>query len=266
MMTTGMGSCIRADNIFAGYDGKDILKDVSIELTRGRLTGVIGPNGSGKTTLLRVVARSLRPSSGRVTLDNADIYALTGREFACKVAVVPQETLVPFDFSVFEVVLMGRSPWLGRFDLEKSSDLDAAEEALAVTGTAHLKDRPINALSGGERQRVILARALAQKPEILLLDEPTSHLDIAYQFEVMDAVAKMCKSGGLAAMVVLHDLNLASHYCDRILLVKDGQQEAWGVPDQVITPENIRRVYRVDVWVSEHPATQRPYVLVGSKS
>ena len=253
-----------ATNVTAGYDGREVLIGVSVELWGGRLVGIIGPNGSGKTTLLRVMSRALRPASGRATLDGRDIYSMRARDFARRVAVVPQETLVPFDFSVLEVVLMGRSPWLGRFDLEGPTDIEAAESALAVTGTAHLRDRAVNELSGGERQRVILARALAQQPEVLLLDEPTSHLDIAFQFEMMEAVSGLCRERGLAAMVVLHDLNLASQYCDVLTLIAGGEVQAAGTPADVINSEIIARVYGVDVWVKEHPATQKPYVVVGS--
>jgi iron complex transport system ATP-binding protein len=263
MMKPGMSVMMTARSVSAGYGGADILKQITLELVSGKLVGVIGPNGSGKTTLLRAMSRSLRPSSGQVVLDGKDIFAIHARDFARRVAVVPQETLVPFDFSVLEVVLMGRSPWLGRFDLEGPPDIEAAEEALAVTGTAYLKDRPINALSGGERQRVILARALAQRPEILLLDEPTSHLDIAYQLEMMDAVSRLCRDQGLAVMIVLHDLNLAGQYCDSVAIIAGGELQAVGSPAEVITPENIGRIYGVNVWVNGHPTTGKPYVTLG---
>lgn len=253
-----------AKGVSAGYGDSDILKQVSLELVSGKLVGVIGPNGSGKTTLLRVMSRALRPSSGQVAINGKDIFAMHARDFARRVAVVPQETLVPFDFSVLEVVLMGRSPWLGRFDLEGPPDIEVAEEALAVTGTAHLRDRPINALSGGERQRVILARALAQSPEVLLLDEPTSHLDIGYQLEMMDAVSGLCRDRGLAVMIVLHDLNLAGQYCDSVAIIAGGQLQASGSPAEVITTENIGSIYGVNVWVNDHPTTGRPYVTLGS--
>jgi len=264
MMKPEMKSTLAAVDIAAGYDGLEVLKGVSVEGRAGELVGIIGPNGSGKTTLLRTMTRTLRPSAGSVTLNGFDIYAMHARDFARKVAVVPQETLIPFDFTVMEVVLMGRSPWLGRFDLEGPCDLDAAQEALRLTGMDHLGSRPINALSGGERQRVILARALAQGPEVLLLDEPTSHLDIAFQFEMMESVRCLCRERGLAALAVLHDLNLASHYCDSMVLISGGCVEATGSPAEVITPENITRVYGVSVLVNEHPTTHKPYVLVAS--
>jgi iron complex transport system ATP-binding protein len=164
-----------------------------------------------------------------------------------------------------EVVLMGRSPRLGRFAVESSKDAAIALDALARTGTDHLKDRPIHALSGGERQRVMMARALAQEPEVLLLDEPTSHLDISFQFEIMDLVKGLNREHGLTVLAVLHDLNLASQYCDRMVIIGQGSVQACGSPEDVITSENIRRVYGAEVWVRRHPTTHRPYVIAGVK-
>lgn len=253
------------DGLHAGYSGVAILQGVSIELRESEFAGVIGPNGSGKTTLLRSMSRVLPPMSGSVSLDGRDIYSIPARDFARRVAVVPQDTLVAFDFSVLEIVLMGRSPRLGRFAVEGQRDVDIALEALARTGTAHLKDRQINALSGGERQRVMVARALAQEPEVLLLDEPTSHLDISFQFEIMDLVKSLNRERGMTILAGLHDLNLASQYCDRLILIGQGSVQADGSPDEVITADNIRRVYGAEVWVRKHPATARPYVIAGVK-
>lgn len=256
-----MAAKMTGSSLCAGYDGVEVLKGVSVELMTGEMLGVIGPNGSGKTTLLRTLSRSLRPTSGEVLLDGHDAYAASAREFARRVAVVPQETLIPFEFSVQEVVTMGRSPWLGRFSVEGQHDADIVGQALDLTGTAALRDRPVDRLSGGERQRVMLARALAQQPEVLLLDEPTSHLDLAFQFEVMDLVRELCRDHGLAVLAVLHDLNLACHYCDRLLLVNDGQSQASGMPAEVMTADTLRQVYGVEVVVAEHPLTGRPYVM-----
>ncbi len=258
-----MNTKLRVHNLHAGYNGGDILKGVSLDLERSAFVGVIGPNGSGKTTLLRSMSRSLPPRKGSVELDGRDIYAIPSREFARRVAVVPQDTLVTFDFSVLEVVLMGRSPRLGRFAVESSRDVSVAMDALARTGTDHLATRPISALSGGERQRVMLARALAQEPEVLLLDEPTSHLDISFQFEIMDLVRGLNRDHGLTVLAVLHDLNLAGHYCDTLALVGQGEVREIGPPETVITPANIRSVYGAEVWVRKHPASHRPYVIAG---
>ena len=249
-----MENRFRIDNLHAGYNGTEILKGVSFDIDSSDFIGVIGPNGSGKTTLLRSMSRALPPISGCVEFDGKNIYSIPAREFARKVAVVPQDTLVAFDFSVLEIVLMGRSPRLGRFAVEGSKDIEIAIKALERTGTAHLRDRQINALSGGERQRIMLARALAQEPEVLLLDEPTSHLDINYQYEIMDLVRSLNRERGLTVLAVLHDLNLASQYCDRLILSGQGKIQASGSPQEVISSDNILRVYGVDVCVRKHPS------------
>lgn len=260
-----MGAKYTVNKLRAGYNGAAILQGVSIELEDSEFVGVIGPNGCGKTTLLRSMSRVLAPQGGLVLLDGKSIFSISAREFARRVAVVPQDTLVAFDFSVLEIVLMGRSPRMGRFAIEGTRDTDIALDALKRTGTAHLKDRQINALSGGERQRVMVARALAQEPDALLLDEPTSHLDISFQFEIMDLVKSLNRERGMTVLAVLHDLNLASQYCDRLILIGQGIVQADGSPEQVITADIIRRVYGAEVWVRRHPATTRPYVIAGVK-
>lgn len=260
-----MGARYTINNMSAGYGDVSVLHDVTIELGSSEFAAVIGPNGSGKTTLLRAMSRIPMTRSGDILLDNKDIYSVAAREFATRVAVVPQDTLVAFDFTVLEIVLMGRSPRLGRFAIEGARDTEIALEALTRTGTAHLKNRQINALSGGERQRVLVARALAQEPDVLLLDEPTSHLDISFQFEIMDLVKSLNRERGMTVLAVLHDLNLASQYCDRLIMIGQGRVQADGSPDDVITADNIRRVYGAEVWVRRHPATSRPYVIAGVK-
>ncbi|MGI6296063.1 MAG: ABC transporter ATP-binding protein [Armatimonadota bacterium] len=251
------------DNIYTGYGDVEILSGVSFQLGQSEFVGMIGPNGSGKTTLLRAMSRVLAPRSGAIYLQDADIYSISAREFARRVAVVPQDTLVAFDFSVLEIVLMGRSPRLGRFSIEGQRDVAIALDALERTGTAHLKDRQITALSGGERQRVMIARALAQEPEVLLLDEPTSHLDISFQFEIMDLIRSLNRERGMTILAVLHDLNLASQYCDRLIMMGQGRVFADGPTQSVITSDNIRSVYGAEVWVRRHPVTTRPYVISG---
>ncbi len=257
---------IKIENIYAGYRGNEILHGVSFELKPADFVGLLGPNGSGKTTLLRVISRALKPNVGGVYLDSRNIYTIPTSEFARKVAVVPQDTIVAFDFSVLEIVLMGRSPRLGRFAIEGRKDVEKALESLAATGTEHLRDRPITALSGGERQRVMIARALAQEPELLFLDEPTSHLDISYTFEIMDLIRKLNKERGITTLAVLHDLNIASQYCERLMLFGKGKIQAEGTAHEVITADNIRQVYGAGVFVRKHPSTHKPYVIAGVKS
>jgi len=260
-----MGAKYTINNLSAGYGDVSVLHDVSLELGASEFTAVIGPNGSGKTTLLRAMSRIPMTTTGDILLDGKDIHSIPAREFATRVAVVPQDTLIAFDFSVLEIVLMGRSPRLGRFAIEGARDTQIALDALERTGTAHLRDRQINALSGGERQRVLVARALAQEPEALLLDEPTSHLDISFQFEIMDLIKSLNRERGMTVLAILHDLNLASQYCDRLIMIGQGRVQADGSPEEVITADNIRRVYGAEVWVRRHPATSRPYVIAGVK-
>lgn len=258
-----MSAKISVRNLHAGYNSVEVLRGVSIDVEPSAFVGVIGPNGSGKTTLLRSISRALPPARGTVELDGRNVYSIPAREFARRVAVVPQDTLVAFDFTVLEITLMGRSPRLGRFGVESSRDVAIAMDALARTGTDHLAARPASALSGGERQRVMLARALAQEPDVLLLDEPTSHLDISFQFEIMDLVSSLNAERGLTVLAVLHDLNLASHYCRSLVMIGQGEVREAGSPEKVITPANIRRVYGAEVWVRRHPTTRQPYVIAG---
>jgi len=258
-------AAVQVTEVCAGYNDTDVLKSVTLQVEQGEFVGIIGPNGCGKTTTLRVITRSLRPSSGSVNILGSDAYRMSAREFSCLVALVPQDAFTAFDFTVLEVALMGRSPWMGRFAVEGESDYEIAREALHMTGTEDLADRPISHLSGGERQRVMVARALAQQPRILFLDEPTSHLDISFQFEVMDLIRRLNRDQGLTVVAVLHDLNLASQYCGRLALIGEGRVRAVGSPEEVITAGTIREVYGAEVWVRKHPATHRPYVIAGIK-
>jgi iron complex transport system ATP-binding protein len=234
---------------------------VTFSIDARELVGLLGPNGSGKTTLLKAISRALRPKVGAVYLNEAEVYQMKGREVAKSVAVVPQVSSVGFDLTALDVVLMGRHPHLGRFELEGERDLAVAREAMKMTKVWHLAERRVSELSGGERQRVMIARALAQEPKVLLLDEPTTHLDINCQLEIMDLLREICVRRGIAALAVLHDLNLASCYCDRLMLMKGGRIVAAGGVEEVLTSENVREVFGVDVLVKRHPATGAPYVV-----
>ncbi len=245
-----------------GYQEGFLLRNVELAVAPGEFLGIIGPNGSGKTTLVRALARSLKPMAGRVLLEGRDIWEVPPREFARKVAVVSQDTQVGY-MKVEEYVLLGRIPHYRPFQfLETSRDLEVAREAMELTGVAHLRDRLLEEMSGGERQLVMLARALAQEPRLLLLDEPTAHLDIAHQVAVLDLVRRLKEDLGLTLVVVLHDLNLASEYSDRLMLMKGGGVRALGTPGEVVKEDLLREVYGVDVVVQEHPFSGRPYVVV----
>src|SRR5687767_1849201 len=193
------------------YDGAEFaLRDVSVSVARGSLTGLLGPNGCGKTTLLKLMSGVLRPDDGEIALDGRALGRIPGRELARHIAIVPQETHPAFDYSVMEMVLMGRHPHLGPFQLEGPADLAIAQDALAATGTDHLADRPYMTLSGGEKQRVVIASALAQAPDVLLLDEPTASLDLGYQLEVASLLSRLNRDRSVTMVLATHDLNLAA--------------------------------------------------------
>lgn len=257
---------LEVNGLRCGYNAAPVLEDVSFTLAPGELVAVIGPNGSGKSTLLRAISRARRPQGGRALLEGRDVTTVSPRWLARRLAVVSQDTHVEFAFTVLEIVLMGRLPHLGRFGAESPHDVAVARDALQHTGTLKLAERSILSISGGERQRVMIARALAQEARVLLLDEPTAHLDINYQVEIMRLADSLRRQDGRAILVVLHDLNLAAQFCDRLLLLHRGRIQAQGAPEQVITRENVRRVYGADVLVRRHPDTGRPYVVAQTGS
>ncbi|MFO7785476.1 MAG: heme ABC transporter ATP-binding protein [Thermodesulfobacteriota bacterium] len=246
----------------AGYRYGDAwaLKDVSLKAFSGEMLGVLGPNGSGKSTLLRIMDGLLEPHEGCVRLDGRLIRDLSRTEVARTVAMVSQESHFQFSFSVMEVVLMGRFPRMGRLQFEEERDWIAARKALQATNALDLADRDIHALSGGERQRVVIARALAQEPSVLLLDEPTSFLDLRHKREIFQLAASLAGDAGLGVVVVSHDLDQASQYCDRLIVLKQGLVVAEGPPRDVLTPETIEAVFDCPVRVDAHPDTGRPRV------
>lgn len=229
-----------------------VLDRVSIDVERGSIVGLLGPNGSGKTTLVRIMAGMLRPESGTVVLDGFPVSRMARRELARRVAVVPQETQTTFDFTVIDMVLMGRYPHLGPFELEGMADLEIARDALRATGTTELEARTFATLSGGEKQRVVIASALAQASDVLLLDEPTTALDLGYQFEIAALLRRLNSDRHTTMIVSTHDLNLAAALCQRIVLLKDGSVIAQGETATTLTAENIRRLYDVDADVQFH--------------
>ena len=249
---------LQASNISFAYPQRRaavhrVLDAVSLEVARGTVVGLLGPNGSGKTTLLRILAGVLQPQSGRVTIDGRPIEQLTRRDLARRIAVVPQETHSAFDFSVIDMVLMGRYPHLGTFELEGANDQAIARDALASTGTSALEARPFATLSGGEKQRVVIASALAQSSDVLLLDEPTAALDLGYQFEITALLRRLNAERGTTMIVSTHDLNLAAALCERVVLLKQGRVVAHGETEATLTAENIRLLYEVDADVQFHP-------------
>lgn len=240
---------IQTDNIHVSFGPKTILQDMSLDIQDKEFVGIIGPNGSGKSTFLKCLYRVLQPNHGKIFFDGTEMSSLSHRDTALKMAVVAQHSTVNFDFSVLEMVLMGRSPYKGLLDRDQIDDYEIARHALSQVGLSDFESRNFNTLSGGEQQRVILARALAQRTECLVLDEPTNHLDIKYQLELMTIVKRL----DATVVSAIHDLNLASMYCDRLIALKDGSVVCTGIPHEVLTEETIRHIYGVSATVQTLP-------------
>ncbi|MFI9275760.1 ABC transporter ATP-binding protein [Kitasatospora sp. NPDC052896] len=237
--------------------GRRVVTDVDLTVPDGHLVGLLGPNGSGKSTLLKTLYRVNRPAAGRALLDGTDLLALPPRQAARRVAVIAQESSVEFDFTVLEMVMIGRTPHKRAFDRDDRADLTAVEHAIERVGCAHLAGRSFNTLSGGEKQRVLIARAIAQNADHLILDEPTNHLDIRYQVEVLELVAGL----GVTVLAALHDLSLAALFCDSVHLLARGRIIAGGPPAQVITTDLVRLAYGADVLIVDHPETGTPHLI-----
>jgi iron complex transport system ATP-binding protein len=244
-----------SDLSFAYRSGAPLVVDgVSIALARGGLVGILGPNGSGKTTLLKILSGALAPSAGSIWLDNRPLGEWPRRALARRIALVPQETYAPFDFTVLDIVLMGRYPHLGTFALEGPADLAIARQALAATGTTAFETRSFGTLSGGEKQRVVIASALAQTPEVLLLDEPTASLDLGHQLEVQVLLSRL-NLEGVTMVLSTHDLNFAAALCRHLVLLRNGRVVAQGPTEEVLTPGTVRALYGVEADVQLHPRT-----------
>lgn len=247
---------LQANNIDVSIDGTHILRDVTASLRAGELVGFIGPNGAGKTTLLKTMNGLINPTRGEICLMGKPLASYPRRQIAQVIAHVPQSTLSDFAFTTREIVLMGRSPHLGRFEIEQGDDREIAAQAMARMHVDHLADRLVTTLSGGERQRVFIARALAQQPKALLLDEPTANLDVKHQLDVLEMAADLARQENLGIIAAIHDLNLAAHYCDRLVLLEDGQVLADASPEDVLTPKNLADAFEVQAQVYRDPFTQ----------
>ena len=242
------------------YGDIPALKDLTFSVTKGDFFIIIGPNGSGKTTLMKLMAGILKPKKGRLKILNRAIGNYTRKDLAKTMAFVPQIMPVDFPFSVIEVVLMGRSPYMGMLGVEQEEDLKIAKQALTFTGVEHLAHRKLDQLSGGEQQRVFIARALCQEPDIILLDEPTASLDLAHQTRLMDLMEKLKKEKGITVVMVSHDINLAAMYSDRLLLLNKGEMVCLGHPEEVLTFRTLEAAYGCTLLVDESPLGKIPRI------
>ncbi len=252
---------IDVDGLSFAYDGAQVLHDVSLRLASGEMAAVIGPNGAGKTTLLACVNGLLREHEGLVQIGGRDVRLMRPRDVARIVGAVPQEFQIPFAYRVREIVSLGRAPYLGRFGALSEADEHAVDRALAVTDVESFQGREYNALSGGERQRVVIALALAQDPRVLLLDEPTAHLDLSHRMELLRLVTTINAERGVTVLAALHDIDLAATSFPRVIVLSAGRIVADGPPRDVITSELLRRVFDVDAQVIGDPRTGAPRVL-----
>lgn len=248
-----MGLSIDVHGLTLTYDTIPVLDGAEFRIDKGDLVALLGANGAGKSTLLRCISRILQPTGGKIILDGRDLNRLNSREAARLMAVVPQETTADFDFSVEDIVMMGRFPYLRRFQKESREDYEIVKRSMEMTGVLHLAERSIATLSGGEKQRVIMARAISQQPEVLLLDEPTANLDIGYQSMFLELAARLNREQGVTVIAAIHDINLAVHHFNRFIMLSDGRVLAAGRPEEVITPENIHKSYGVPASTYRHP-------------
>jgi iron complex transport system ATP-binding protein len=251
---------IKIQDLSFGYDQRRVLNNISLKLPRSGFISIVGPNGSGKSTLLKQISGALKPDAGGVYLDGKSIAAVSKKEAARIMAVVPQHTALEFDYRVLDVVLMGRYPYISRLRGETAQDRKIALDNMRFTNTHDLRNRSFNQLSGGERQRVILAQALTQQPKILLLDEPISHLDLQHQIEILNLIKKLSMDQNVIVVAVLHDLNMAAAYSDRIIMLKRGQVLCEGTPVEVLTVSNIKEVFEIEVDVEVSALTNKPYI------
>ena len=263
-------SLILADAVEAGYGETTVISNVTLGVQPGERWALVGPNGSGKTTFLRVLGRVLPVRRGEVLFDGRPLPAWTGRALARRIGYVPAETAIEFDYTAREIMLMGRAPHLGFLEMERPSDLAIAREAARLCDCESYQDRPATLLSSGERQRVIIARALAQvldgadtEPRALLLDEPTSHLDLAHAAGILDLLARLARERRIAVVAVFHDLTQAASWCDKMLLLDGGSVAEMGLSEEVLQPRVLEKTYGIRMRVATHPVTGRPLVVAG---
>jgi iron complex transport system ATP-binding protein len=253
---------LELQSVGVAYGRNMVVKDLTFQVMPGEMVGLIGPNGSGKSTIIKAISRVIPLYSGKILLDGKNVFKMPRGDLARSLGVVPQMSILPSAFTAFEVVLMGRNPHLGLLQYEGAKDMAITWRAMEMTSTHSLAQRKVGELSGGEIQRIVIARVLTQEPKSILLDEPTANLDIRHQVDILDLIKNLCLENNLMVVIALHDLNLAAQYCDRLILINNGQVHAQGTPEQVINSRNIKEVYGADGCVYTHPVNGLPAVLV----
>lgn len=254
-------SSINIKDLHWKYGDHLILDDINIEIEKGKFYSIVGPNGSGKTTLLKNILKHLEPKKNTLYIEDIDVTTLSSNDMGKRIASVPQNTRIDFEFTTLDIVMMGRTPHLKRFEIEGEMDLKICREAMEKTDIWRFKDKLIQELSGGEKQRVIVARAIAQQADILLLDEPISHLDIHHQVELLETVSDLNEKKEITVVAVLHDLNLAAQYSDYIFLLSQGKVLSYGEPEDVIREEIITKAFKTNVCIIKNPITGKPHVI-----
>ncbi|MGY0372031.1 heme ABC transporter ATP-binding protein [Clostridium sp. JNZ J1-5] len=258
---TCKNNVISLKNLNFSYNNEQILEDIKLNIEKGKFYSILGPNGSGKTTLIKNISRVFNVENKSIFIEEKDIKQMSNKELSKKLAVVPQHSNIDFDFSVMDIVLMGRAPYISRFSTESEKDIELTKKAMEMTNVWHLRSKSINSISGGERQRVMIARAICQNTNIMLLDEPISNLDIYHQIDILNTLKKLNIDNNITIVAILHDLNLASTYSDYMVLMKDGKIYCKGKSEEVLTKEIIKQVYEIDVQVMTNPVTGKPHII-----
>jgi len=266
MSTPDLPVRLTAERLSLGYAGHTVVEEVSTELPAGKITAIIGPNGCGKSTLLRGLARLLSPHSGQVLLDGRDLATIATRELAVTVGLLPQQPTAPDGITVADLIGRGRHPHQRWFRQWSSADDEAVTRALSATGLSHLADAPVDELSGGQRQRVWIALAIAQDPDVMLLDEPTTYLDLAHQLDVLGLLTDINAQLRRTIVLVLHDLNMAARYAHHLIAMRDGELIAQGPPHDIVTADIVREVFGVEATIITDPVTGSPLVLPHSRT
>ena len=251
---------ISGKNLKVGYEQKIIIEDLSIKVNKGEVVSIIGPNGCGKSTLLKTLSRMIKPVSGNVYIEDKDIKTMKNKKIAQKICLLSQHNNAPMDLTVEELVYFGRIPHKKWYETKNSEDKEIVDWAIENTGLTKYKNTPIGSLSGGERQRAYIAQALCQKPDVLLLDEPTTYLDISYQLEVMELVRNINEKFNITIVMVLHELNQASKYSDRLIIMKKGSIVCDGCPNEIVNKEVIKDVYSIECDIDKDPITNKPRI------